>query len=293
MHIEQRLRETADRITVALDALLPRCSGPEQRLLSAMRYAALAGGRRVRPFLCLEAGHLFDADETTLLRLATAVECAHTYSLIHDDLPMMDDDDHRRGQPSVHRQFDEPTALLAGDALLAFAFEILADTNTHPDPQMRCLLITLLAKACGPMGLAAGQMLDMMGPAIGEDSAAVARMNRLKTGSLICFALEAGALAGAASEESRQSLSRFGHDLGLAFQLADDLMDREGAEDEIGRPERGRPQRPKVNYVTLFGEAGARARMLVFAAQAQRHLAIFGPKARLLREAVDFVLARS
>lgn len=291
MIIEQRLRETADRVTVALDALLPRSPGPELRLHSAMRYAALAGMRRVRPFLCMEAGHLFDADETTLLRVACAVECAHTYSLVHDDLPSMDDDDYRRGQPSLHRQFDEPTALLAGDALLAFAFELLADPNTHPDPQMRCLLITMLAKACGPAGLAAGQMLDMLGPELGEDVAAIARMNRLKTGALIHFAVDSGAQVGAASDEARQALSRYANDLGIAIQMCDDLKDSESAEDEISRPMREKPTRPKVNFVTLMGEENTRSRVRVLAAQAQRHLSIFGPKAKVLREVVAFVLA--
>lgn len=293
MGIEQRLGETADRITVALDALLPRSSGPEVRLHSAMRYAVLASARRLRPFLCLEAGRLLDGDETTLLRIACAVECAHTYSLIHDDLPMMDDDDFRRGQPSVHRQFDEPTALLAGDALLAFAFEILADPNTHPDPQMRCLLLGQLARACGPLGLAAGQMLDMLGPAIGDDVAAVARMNRLKTGALIQFAVEAGAQAGAASDEARLALSRCATDLGLAFQMLDDLRDSETSAEDSSRRLRSRPARAKVSFVTLLGVENTRARVRVLAAQAQRHLAIFGPKAKVLREAVAFVLAES
>jgi len=291
MIIEQRLRETADRITVALDALLPRSPGPEQRLHSAMRYAALAGARRMRPFLCLEAGRLFDADETTLLRVACAVECAHTYSLIHDDLPIMDDDDHRRGQPSVHRQFDEATALLAGDALLAFAFEVLADPNTHPDPQMRCLLVSMLSRACGPSGLAAGQMLDMLGPELGDDVAAVARMNRLKTGALIHFAVEAGAQVGAASDDGRQALARFANDLGLAIQMCDDLKDMRSAEDEISGPMPAKPPRPKVNFVTLLGEENTRSRVKVLATQAQRHLSNFGPKAKVLREAVAFVLA--
>jgi len=293
MGIEQRLGETADRITVALDALLPRSSGPEVRLHSAMRYAVLASARRLRPFLCLEAGRLLDGDETTLLRIACAVECAHTHSLIHDDLPIMDDDDYRRGQPSVHRQFDEPTALLAGDALLAFAFEILADPNTHPDPQMRCLLLGQLARACGPLGLAAGQMLDMLGPDIGNDVAAVARMNRLKTGALIQFAVEAGAQAGAASDEARLALSRCATDLGLAFQMLDDLRDIETAAEAGSGQLRLRPARAKVNFVTLLGAENTRARVRVLAAQAQRHLAIFGPKAKVLREAVAFMLAGS
>src|ERR1041385_4367348 len=155
--LEAHLKEAAQRVNVALDALLPRADGPEERLMRALRYSALDGGKRLRPFFTLEAGRMFDADETALLRASVAIECVHTYSLIHDDLPCMDDDDLRRGKPTTHRQYDEATALLAGDALLTFAFEILSDASMHRDPQMRCLLVTNLAKAIGPQGMVAGQ----------------------------------------------------------------------------------------------------------------------------------------
>jgi farnesyl diphosphate synthase len=292
--LDLRLREAADRVTVALDALLPRAHGPESRLFSAMRYAALAGGKRMRPFFTLESGRLFDADETALLRTAVAVECVHTYSLIHDDLPCMDDDDMRRGQPSTHRQFDEATALLAGDGLLTFAFEILADPATHPDPQMRCLLIAGLSRAAGPTGMVAGQMIDMLGAENGDapDIAAVTRMNRLKTGALITYAVEAGALIAAAPEDSRQALMRFATDIGLAFQMVDDLLDVEGAEDEVGKAVGKDAAAGKVNFVSLLGVEGVQARVRFLAAQAKGHLAGFGPRSKVLCDAVDFVLDR-
>lgn len=292
MSLERRLSEAADRITVALDALLPRSHGPELRLLQAMRYAALAGGKRLRPFLTLEVGRLFEADETALLRAAVAIECVHTFSLVHDDLPCMDDDDLRRGQPTTHVQFDDATALLAGDALAVYAFEILADPATHPDPQMRCLLIAGLARAAGPQGMCAGQMIDMMGAETGDDIAAVTRMNRLKTGGLIEFSVDAGALIGGAPEDARKALMRFANDIGLAFQMTDDLLDVEGAAEEVGKATGKDREAGKVNFVTLLGVEGARERVRLLAAQAKGHLAMFGPRATVLSSAVDFVLDR-
>lgn len=290
--MEDRLREAAERVTSALDQLLPKPQGPEAQLMSAMRYAALANGKRLRPFFTIEAGRLFDADENALLRVACAVECVHTYSLVHDDLPCMDDDDVRRGQPTTHKQFDEVTALLAGDALLTFAFEILADPATHRDPQMRSLLITALAKAAGPAGMVAGQMIDMLGEAKELSLPTVARMNRLKTGALICYSVEAGALVGGADEEARQALSRFANDVGSAFQMVDDLFDVESSVEVVGKSVNKDSGRGKVNYVTLLGLEGAKERVRLLAAQAKNHLAVFGPRAQILREAVDFVLDR-
>jgi len=290
--IEQRLVETADRVTVALDRLLPRAQGPETRLLSAMRYAALGGGKRLRPFLLMETGRIFDADEQALLRVAAALECVHTFSLVHDDLPCMDDDDTRRGQPTVHVEFDEATALLAGDALLTIAFEILAEPATHPDPQMRAKLITGLAKATGPQGMIAGQALDMAGQDMGSDLIAITRMNRLKTGALINYSVEAGALIGCAPDDARHALQRYAHDVGLAFQLADDLLDLQGRPDVTGKAVQKDAAAGKVNFVTVLGEAPARDRMRLLAAQAKGHLAIFGPRAKLLSEIVDFVMNR-
>lgn len=291
-NLEARLRDAAERTNTALDGLLPRPHGPEGRLLEAMRYAALDGGKRLRPFFTLEVGRLFDCDETSILRSACAIECVHTYSLIHDDLPCMDDDDLRRGRPTLHRQYGEATALLAGDALLTFAFELLADPETHRDPQMRCLLITGLAKAAGPLGMVAGQAADMAGAEVGSDLIAVTRMNRQKTGALINYAVEAGALIGCASETERTALSRYAHDVGLAFQMVDDLLDAEGVVRDTGKAVGKDRDRGKVNFVTVLGAEATRERVGMLAVQAKQHLAPFGPRARILLDTVDFIVER-
>lgn len=293
--LSRTLAATADRITIALDAVLPRPQGPEARLFSAMRYAALGGGKRLRPFLTLEAGRLFEADETALLRTACAIECVQTYSLIHDDLPCMDNDDLRRGQPTTHKAYDEATALLAGDALLTFAFEILADPQTHPDPKMRCLLVAGLAKAAGPTGMVAGQMIDMAPSAddgAGDDLVTITRMNRLKTGALIAFSVEAGCLLGAASDDARHALARYAQDLGMAFQMVDDLLDVEASVEELGKGAGKDAAAGKVNFVTVQGAEGARARVRMLADQAKAHLAVFGPRAGVLAALVDYIVGR-
>ncbi len=289
---EARLADAASRIAAGLDALLPKPQGPEARLAHAMRYAALAPGKRLRPFLTLETGRLFDADENALLRVGVATECVQTYSLVHDDLPCMDDDDLRRGQPTTHKKFDEATALLAGDALLTLAFEILADPATHPDPQMRCLLIAGLARASGPAGMVAGQMIDLAGEAIGDDLIQITRMNRLKTGALIAYSVDSGALLGGASEDARGALTRYAHDLGLAFQMADDLLDAEGDPALMGKAAGKDREAGKNNFVTLLGVDQTRERVKILADQAKRHLGLFGPRGKVLSEVVDFVLDR-
>jgi farnesyl diphosphate synthase len=290
--LDHRLLQAADRVSSALNQLLPPAQGPEAQLMEAMRYAALAGGKRMRPFFTIEAGRLFDADENTLLRAACAIECVHTYSLVHDDLPCMDDDDLRRGQPTVHRQWDEATAVLAGDALLTFAFEILSDPATHSDPQMRALLIMGLAKAAGPNGMVAGQMIDVVGAGGADGVNSVTRMNRLKTGALINFSVEAGALIGGAADDARHALARYAADIGVAFQMVDDLLDVAGSASQMGKRTGKDEAAGKVNYVTLMGVEDTQARVRLLAAQAKGHLAIFGPRAKILSDAVDFVLDR-
>ena len=290
---EQRLKEVADRVTVALDQLIPPAGGPEADLMRAMRHAALANGKRMRPFFLLETGAMFDAPEKTLLRAAAALECVHCYSLVHDDLPCMDDDDFRRGQPTVHKAFDEATAVLAGDALLTLAFKILASSETHDDASVRALLIQRLADASGARGMVGGQMIDMLESDSPRDLNTITRMQRLKTGALISYATEAAAIIGRAREAERNALAGFSNDLGLAYQIADDLLDATGDEDAVGKPLRTDDAAGKANFVTLLGIDGARERVSILAAQAKEHLAIFREKAHILLQSVDFVLDRT
>ena len=290
---EQRLKEVADRVTVALDQLIPPASGPEANLMRAMRHAALANGKRMRPFFLLETGAIFEAPEKTLLRAAAALECVHCYSLVHDDLPCMDDDDFRRGQPTVHKAFDEATAVLAGDALLTLAFKILASSETHEDAGIRAMLIERLADASGARGMVGGQMIDMLETDSPRDLNTITRMQRLKTGALISYATEAAAIVGRAREAERNALAGFSNDLGLAYQIADDLLDATGDEDRAGKPLRTDEAAGKANFVTILGIEGARQRVRILASQAKEHLAIFHEKAHILLQSVDFVLDRT
>ncbi|MEL6723402.1 MAG: polyprenyl synthetase family protein [Pseudomonadota bacterium] len=288
----RRLTEIADRITVALDQLIPPAQGPEADLMRAMRHAALANGKRMRPFYVIETGAMFEAPEKSLLRAAAALECVHCYSLIHDDLPCMDDDDFRRGQPTVHKAFDEATAVLAGDALLTLAFKILANRETHQDPHIRLKLLERLADASGPLGMVGGQMIDMLEGESPRDLNTITRMQRLKTGALISYSVEAGGIIGGANESERQALHGFAHDLGLAYQISDDLLDALGDEANVGKPLRTDVTAGKANFVTLLGIEQAQERVRLLAAQAKEHLAIFRNRANILLHSVDFVLDR-
>lgn len=288
----RRLTEVADRVTVALDQLIPPAQGPEADLMRAMRHSALANGKRMRPFYVIETGAMFDAPEKALLRTAAALECVHCYSLIHDDLPCMDDDDFRRGQPTVHKAFDEATAVLAGDALLTLAFKILANSETHNDPKIRLRLLERLADASGAQGMVGGQMIDMLEEESPRDLNTITRMQRLKTGALISYSVEAGAIIGGANEMERQALHGFAHDLGLAYQISDDLLDAIGDEADVGKPLRTDDTAGKANFVTLLGIEQAQERVRLLAAQAKEHLAIFRQRAHILLQSVDFVLDR-
>lgn len=290
--LARAIEQTVSKVEEVLDELLPEPSGPEARVHEAMRYAALGGGKRLRPFLALQSGALFGIEPEMMLRVAGAVECVHVYSLIHDDLPSMDDDDVRRGKPSTHIEFDEATAILAGDALLTLAFEILSDDETHPDPYIRCRLVSRMAKAAGCHGMVAGQMIDLATENSSPDIGTVTRLQRLKTGELIASACDTGAIMGRASTEAAHALETYGHELGLAYQMIDDLLDVEGRQSETGKAVGRDAPRGKATFVGIMGTQRARAQGELIASQAKRHLDLFDEKADLLRALADFVVQR-
>lgn len=298
--------ERLGAVAAEIEALLDRLLGPEPlhgeiqrppRLLAGMRHAVLGGGKRLRPFLVVETASLFGVPRDRALMTGAALECVHGYSLVHDDLPAMDDAATRRGQPSVHRAFDEATAILAGDSLLTLAFDLLARPDAHPEPIVRVELVTALARAAGLGGMAGGQMLDLaaagrFGEATARDEASVATLQAMKTGALLRFACTAGALLGRAAEPQRAALDRYGAALGQAFQIADDLLDREGDAAELGKPVGQDAPAGKGTFVTALGEEGARARLGAFLDEAEQALAPFGGEAETLKAAARFVAAR-
>ena len=281
--LDEALAATSAEVDGLLDELLPVPHGRHGRVQEAMRYAVFAGGKRLRPFLVATSAKLFGVAARSALRAAAALEVMHTYSLVHDDLPCMDDDMLRRGKPTTHVQFDEATAVLAGDALLTIAFEILAAAETHPKADVRCELVSGLARAAGSEGMVGGQMMDMQAPDKSHDATDVITLQRLKTGALFEFACEAGAILGEAGREAREALRAYARDFGLAFQITDDLIDTLGDAGVAGKSVGKDKNQGKATLISIYGIEGARTEAETLAARAATRLDGFGPDADLLR----------
>lgn len=291
------LAEHARAVEAELEALLagpeqPQASPAERRLLAAMRHAVLGGGKRLRPFLVRAAAALGRAEPAAVLRVGAAIELVHSYSLVHDDLPAMDDAATRRGRPSCHVAFDEATAILAGDALQALAFEVLARPDWPASAELRAELVAGLARAAGAAGMCGGQALDLAAEGTALDEAGITRLQALKTGALIAFACEAGARLAGLDVERRGLVADYARALGLAFQITDDLLDATGSAVELGKPTGADAAQGKATFVRLLGERGARARLEAVRADASGALDKLGPEALLLRATLDLVVER-
>ena len=290
--LQENMDEVVADVNKTMIRLLPETDLPEDRLFEAMRYSVLSGGKRLRPFLVIHSAKLFNVDPRRARRVAAALEFVHCYSLIHDDLPAMDNADLRRGKPTTHKAFDDATAILAGDALLTLAFEILSDSDTHEDPRVRCELIGALAQAAGPHGLVGGQMLDLMGEKQEFDLGTISRLQRMKTGKLMSFACEAGAILGKSDDPHRKALFNYAQDLGHAFQVTDDILDVEGNVIQMGKEARKDEKASKSTFVSAMGKEQAKSRAEMLVQQAIRHLNIFGDRADPLKELAQYVLKR-
>ncbi|WP_137679174.1 polyprenyl synthetase family protein [Aurantiacibacter suaedae] len=286
------LAQVQREIDNAFDAILPVPEDSRARLIEAMRYAVIGGGKRVRPLLVVTVAEMYGANRNAAIRAACALEAIHVYSLIHDDLPCMDDDDLRHGKPTVHKAFDEATAVLAGDSLHALAFELLADERVSADPFVRAELVLTLATASGHKGMAGGQMMDLAAESEEFDLHTVTRLQQLKTGALLMAAVEMGAILGKLPDEGRNHLRNYARDIGLAFQIADDLLDHEGDEELAGKALRKDEGQGKATFVSLMGAEAARAQAHALSEQAIGHLAQHGEEADLLRALASFVVER-
>jgi len=297
MPLSQNLRESLLGCSILvqkkMDDLLPK-DFSDSKLVKAMRYSALSEGKRIRPFLLLASAQIFGVSVLSSINAAVALEFIHVYSLIHDDLPPMDNDDFRRGKPSNHKKFDEATAILAGDSLLTYAFEILAEPETHKDSSVRCELIKTIAKAAGFHGMAGGQMMDLENADNKISKETLAKLHRLKTGELFMAAAECGAIIGRSGIEERKALRYFAHDLGLAFQIKDDILDHQGIEEGKSDIEEAHPKKIKENasIVDLIGLESAQIQLEILHEQSLAHLKIFGDKAKLLKDLADFLVTR-
>ena len=276
----------------AFDLLLPVPEDARARLVAAMRYATIGSGKRLRPLLLTATADLYGVDRDSAVRAGAAIEAIHVYSLIHDDLPCMDDDDLRRGKPTVHKAFDEATAVLAGDSLHALAFEILGDPAISGDPFIRAELVSTLARASGHEGMAGGQMMDIVADSETFDLHTITRLQQLKTGALLGAAVEMGAILGRVPHEGRLHLRNYARDIGLAFQIADDLLDHEGDEELAGKALRKDDAQGKQTFVSLLGPERARDQARALVEQAVGHLANHGDEADLLRAIARYIVER-
>jgi farnesyl diphosphate synthase len=289
----EALADAVAATETALLKLIPATEGPGSQVIDAMRYSVMAGGKRLRPFLVLATADLFDVSRAYSERVAASIEMVHTYSLIHDDLPAMDNDDLRRGEPTCHIQFDEATAILAGDSLLTLAFEVIAHEDTNVSARIRSNIVLEVARAIGAKGMVGGQMLDIIAENSSFGVAEITRLQRMKTGALINCATQIGAILGNASDIQRQLLSAYAHDVGLSFQIIDDLLDSEGDSLLLGKATNKDSKAGKATFVSLLGAARARKQAEILSAQAVKHLEIFGEKGDLLRDLAKFVIKRS
>ena len=287
---QNRLKSVQGHIEQDLDQWLPSPSGHQSVIMEAIRYAALGGGKRIRPFLLVETAGLFVNLNDAVWGAACALECVHVYSLIHDDLPCMDDDDFRRGRPTVHKVYDEAIAVLAGDALLTQAFEILGSIDAPVE--QRAVLISKLARAAGTQGMIGGQVIDIRADEASRNEALITELQTLKTGALIRYAVEAGTVLGGADPEKAQNLLRYAEDLGLIFQFTDDILDVEGDANRLGKAVNKDENLGKATFVSILGLAGAKEKAQNLANRAKGRLEPFGEKAQILMDTVDYILVR-
>ena len=291
-HLKDSLNKTQKEIDKTIELLLPNGKGLEKKLFEAIHYSILSSGKRLRPFLLVQSAKLFDVDEKQALRVASSIEMIHAYSLIHDDLPSMDNDSLRRGLPTTHKKYNEATAILAGDSLLTLSFEILSNNLTHSDPKIRCDLIYELAKAAGAYGMVAGQMMDLEAENKKLSIGVITRIQRLKTGALIAFSCNAGAILGRAEKKDKFALQGYAHDIGLAYQIRDDLLDVTSTTKKLGKKVNKDKKAGKKNFVSILGKDRAKKQLEFLGNQAIKHLEIFDNKADLLREVARFIVER-
>ena len=291
-NLELNLKDAQKEVDKTIKSLLPIGKGMEKNLFEAIHYSILSNGKRLRPYLVIQSSRLFDVDRKNALRVASSIEMIHAYSLIHDDLPSMDNDILRRGLPTTHKKYNEATAILAGDSLLTLSFEVLSDSLTHNDPKIRCELIYELAKAAGACGMVAGQMMDLEAKNKKLSIGIITRIQRLKTGALIAFSCNAGAILGRADKKHKFALQGYAHDIGLAYQIGDDLLDVTSTTKKLGKKVNKDKKAGKKNFVSILGKDRAKKQLEFLSNQAIKYLKVFDHKADLLREVARFIVER-